>query len=333
MADVEDLRLTLFAEMRGRIKEDDSSVPAPDGDYAYATRYEEGGEHPLIVRTPARRQRRDGAARRQRDGAGARPISASAASATAPTTGCSPIRSTTRARSTSPSTSATPRPARTLPTASRAPPATRSGRPTARPSSTSGSTRTTARRGSIATSSAPSQSADVVVYEDHHPGFFIGVGETQSRRFVIIDDPRPRDVGSPRARRRPAGRQAAPDRAAPDRREEYHLDHGDDRFFILTNADGAEDFKIVTAPVATPGRRHWSDLVPHVPGRLILNLTVYKDYLVRLEREASLPRIVIRHLADRRGARHRLRRGGLFARHARTASSSTRRRCASPIRR
>ena len=33
------------------------------------------------------------------------------------------------------------------------------------------------------------------------------------------------------------------------------------------------------------------------PGRLILNFTVYKDYLVRLEREASLPRIVIRHLA------------------------------------
>ena len=34
-----------------------------------------------------------------------------------------------------------------------------------------------------------------------------------------------------------------------------------------------------------------------MPGRLILSLTVYKDYLVRLERENGLPRIVIRHLA------------------------------------
>ena len=140
------------------------------------------------------------------------------------------------------------------------------------------------------------QSADVIVYADHHPGFFIGVGETQSRRFVtiathdhetaefrVLETDRPE--GKPRliARRRKA--------------EEYRLDHGDDRFFIMTNAGGAEDFKIVTAPIATPGRRYWRDLIPHVPGRLILNFTIYKDFLVRLEREGSLPRIVIRHLA------------------------------------
>src|SRR5215472_3062550 len=47
----------LFAEMKGRIKEDDSSVPAPDGAYAYFRRYREGGQHPLICRMP-----RDGAA-------------------------------------------------------------------------------------------------------------------------------------------------------------------------------------------------------------------------------------------------------------------------------
>ena len=57
MADVEGLRADLFAEMRGRIKEDDSSVPMPDGPFAYAVRYREGGEHPAIVRTP-----RDGGA-------------------------------------------------------------------------------------------------------------------------------------------------------------------------------------------------------------------------------------------------------------------------------
>ena len=51
MADAEALRLDLFAEMRGRIKEDDSSVPAPDGRYAYAIRYSEGDEHPTIMRS------------------------------------------------------------------------------------------------------------------------------------------------------------------------------------------------------------------------------------------------------------------------------------------
>ena len=50
--------------------------------------------------------------------------------------------------------------------------------------------------------------------------------------------------------------------------------------------------------MTAPGRRHWRDLVPHRPGRLILSLTAFKDYLVRLERENGLPRIVIRHLAS-----------------------------------
>src|SRR5690349_9892533 len=40
----------LVKEMRGRIKEDDSSVPEADGPFAYFTRYREGGEHPLICR-------------------------------------------------------------------------------------------------------------------------------------------------------------------------------------------------------------------------------------------------------------------------------------------
>ena len=50
--DLEALREQLFEEMRGRTKEDDSTVPSKDGPYAYATRYREGGEYPVFVRTP-----------------------------------------------------------------------------------------------------------------------------------------------------------------------------------------------------------------------------------------------------------------------------------------
>lgn len=45
-----DLRNDLLAEMRGRIKEDESTVPARDGDYEYATRYEPGGQYPIFTR-------------------------------------------------------------------------------------------------------------------------------------------------------------------------------------------------------------------------------------------------------------------------------------------
>ena len=52
MADTEELQQKLFAEMKGRIKEDDSSVPAPDGSFSYYTRFVTGGQHPLFCRVP-----------------------------------------------------------------------------------------------------------------------------------------------------------------------------------------------------------------------------------------------------------------------------------------
>src|SRR5690606_12215045 len=68
---------------------------------------------------------------------------------------------------------------------------------------------------------------------------------------------------------------------------------GGDVFFILTNADGAEDFKIMSAPVDHPTRDHWSEVVAHEPGRLILSINGFARHLVWLERRDGLPRIVI----------------------------------------
>jgi oligopeptidase B len=52
LADTKSLQETLFAEMKGRIKEDDSSTPDPDGPYAYYVRYRKEGQHPLLCRAP-----------------------------------------------------------------------------------------------------------------------------------------------------------------------------------------------------------------------------------------------------------------------------------------
>ena len=46
------LQKTLVAEMRGRIKEDDSSVPAPDGPFAYLRKFRDGGQHEMFGRMP-----------------------------------------------------------------------------------------------------------------------------------------------------------------------------------------------------------------------------------------------------------------------------------------
>lgn len=79
---------------------------------------------------------------------------------------------------------------------------------------------------------------------------------------------------------------------------QYSLADRGDELFILTNADHAIDFKIVTAPLASPERKNWRDLIPYRPGIYIIDLDLYAGHMVRLERANALPSIVIRDLAS-----------------------------------
>jgi oligopeptidase B len=79
---------------------------------------------------------------------------------------------------------------------------------------------------------------------------------------------------------------------------EYDVEHWNDRFIIRTNRDDAEDYKLVTAPVSDPGPENWTDLIPHRPGIFIVSYIVLKDWLIRMERENALPRIVVRDMTS-----------------------------------
>src|SRR4051794_36130411 len=50
LKNTEPLQAQMFAEMKGRIKEDDSSVPAPDGPFDYYSRFDLGAQHPVYAR-------------------------------------------------------------------------------------------------------------------------------------------------------------------------------------------------------------------------------------------------------------------------------------------
>jgi oligopeptidase B len=139
-------------------------------------------------------------------------------------------------------------------------------------------------------------SDDVRVFAEHDPRWFIGLWRSESACFAIIrvsdhetSECHLLDLGDPTAQ----PRLVAP--RAPGHR--YDVAHHADRLLIRTNADGAEDFKIVSAPLSDPGEASWRDEVPHRLGVLIVAVTVFPDYLVRLERAAGLPRIVIRAFA------------------------------------
>ncbi|MFK7993861.1 MAG: S9 family peptidase [Granulosicoccus sp.] len=72
---------------------------------------------------------------------------------------------------------------------------------------------------------------------------------------------------------------------------EYSVEHQGARFLILTNADGAQDFKIVSTSCESPGRAYWKDWRVHKQGVMVLDLYAYRDWVMWLERENALPRI------------------------------------------
>ena len=133
---------------------------------------------------------------------------------------------------------------------------------------------------------------DVLIYDEPDEGFFIGVDTLSSDRYIAIS------CGNQETSEVlliPAEDPTAKPRVVQPRQSglRYEVDHWNDHFVIRTNADGAVDWKLVTAPEATPGRSHWQDWRAHVPGRLIVGTAIFKDYLVRLEKVDALNRIVI----------------------------------------
>jgi len=296
MEPTKELQDTLFSEMRGRIKEDDSSVPSPDGPFAYGLKYETGGQQPIFFRTP-----RDGGEEttllhgdREAEGKSYFRIGGASQSpdhkllAWAYDDKGSEYYSL-RLRDIS------------------------AGK------DLDYSIEDTGSGGVFCAGSKyvfyirlddnhrPSKlyrheigtdpDRDVLVYEEKDSGFFMGVGKTQSSDTILIDI---HDHETSEVWMIPADKPTSdPVLIAPrETGVEYSVDDHGDTLHILTNADGAEDFKIVTAPKDAPGRDNWTDLVAHKPGCLILSHCVYNTFMTRLEREDGLPRIVIRRLVD-----------------------------------
>ena len=140
---------------------------------------------------------------------------------------------------------------------------------------------------------------DVLVYEEPDAGFFVHLDKTSSRNFVIVHAG---DHETTEARLIDAKKPTAePVLVAPrEKGVEYFIDEAHGTLYIRTNVDDAKDYKIVIAPVATPGRENWRDIVGHVEGVLILGHVLFSGHMARLQRENGLPAIVVTDLATGR---------------------------------
>jgi oligopeptidase B len=146
---------------------------------------------------------------------------------------------------------------------------------------------------------------DALVFEEPDVGFYVGVGNTQSAKYILIDV---HDHQTSEAWLIDADKPTSQPRLVEARvaGHEYGVEHamlpGGDRLIITTNSGGSEDFRICTAPVDQPSQVNWQELISHKPGRLILETGVLERHMVRLEREDGLPRVIVHRFAD--GAEH-----------------------------
>ncbi|WP_336487311.1 S9 family peptidase [Methylobacterium nigriterrae] len=316
LSPVSGLRTSLVAEMRGRIREDESGVPEPDGPFAYYTRHREGGQHPLVCRRPRNLMVLTGldsdriADERpeagetilldgDREGEGLPFFELAAAvhaddharlAWSADTKGSELYAIRVRDLATGAdlddlveatsgevvwaadgaafyyvAVDVNHRPARVM-------------------------------RHVVGTP----QADDTALYEEQDSGFFVHIGTTQSKTFLTVT-----------ASDHETSEIFLLDRTLPGAELRvveprtplliYSVEHWGQHLFILTNADGAEDFKIVTTRLDAPGRANWRDLIPHRAGVMIRHQHVIAEHLVRLEIENARPRIIVR---DMQGAEH-----------------------------
>jgi oligopeptidase B len=293
LAGLQPLRKTLVKEMRGRIQEDESTVPAPDGPYSYYTRYRDGGEYHLVCRIP----REGGPEQLLLDGDAEgedaayfdigeavhspdHALLAWSADLTGAELYTIRVRDLATGNDLADTVSAT---AGDIVWAS-------DSRSFFYVEVDDNHRPVRVRWHRLGTD----QAEDPIVYQEPQPGWFVSIDKTTSGRFMVVSisdhetaenwlveldrDPKPRLV----AKRTPLVL--------------YSVDHHGEDLIILTNEGEAEDFKIVTAPLADPVRENWRDLVPHRPGTMILAATALARHIVRLERENALPRLVVREI-------------------------------------
>jgi oligopeptidase B len=290
------LQRALVAEMRGRIKEDDSSVPAPDGPFAYMGKFREGGQHELFGRMPRdggdveiildgdrlaadHKYFKFGGARHSPD----HRLEAWSADVKGSEYFAIQVRDWADGKDRADLVEETD-----------------GGVVWAADSKAFFYVKLDDNHRPMQVwrhRLGTTQADDILVYEEKDSGWFTHIQESASGRFCVIaggdhetseqwlidlsdDTAKPRLV---------AARETGVQYSAADRGDEL---------FILTNADGAIDFKIVTAPLIAPERANWRDLIPYREGVYVLDFDLYAGHMVRLERANALPSIVIRDLSS-----------------------------------
>ncbi len=133
---------------------------------------------------------------------------------------------------------------------------------------------------------------DILVFEEKDETFNVSVGKEKSRKYIVIgsestmtteyrivnsDTPDAEfKVFQPRVRGL-----------------EYSISHFGDSFYILTNKDKATNFKLMKTPENATEKKHWKEVIAHRDDVLLEDIEIFSNYLVVEERSNGLNHIRI----------------------------------------
>ncbi|KAF2329158.1 S9 family peptidase [Flavobacterium nitrogenifigens] len=133
---------------------------------------------------------------------------------------------------------------------------------------------------------------DVLVYDEVDDTFNVSISKEKSRKYIVIGS------GSTLTTEYRILNSSNPEGEFTVfqprvRGLEYSISHYEDSFYILTNKDKATNFKLMKTPEAKTGKRNWVDLIPHREDVLLEDIEIFKNYLVVEERSNGLNHIRI----------------------------------------
>lgn len=135
-------------------------------------------------------------------------------------------------------------------------------------------------------------SQDVEVYHEEDDTFNTFVYKTKSRKYLVIgssstltSEYRILNANTPQEDFKVFNKR--------ERGVEYAIAHYNDSFYIITNGDGASNFKLQKTSENTTSKAYWQDLIPHRKDVLLEDIEIFKDYLVLSERSNGLNKLRI----------------------------------------
>ncbi|WP_299016499.1 S9 family peptidase [uncultured Polaribacter sp.] len=134
---------------------------------------------------------------------------------------------------------------------------------------------------------------DVLVYHEKDETFGTYVTKSKSDKYIIIGS---HSTVSTEAQfldaNNPTGNLQM---LQPRQRDlEYSVSHFKDHFYLLTNKDNATNFKLMKTPVSATTKENWVDVIPHREDTLLEDFSIFKEYLVLEERANGLNKIRIK---------------------------------------